>query len=113
MGSVPIHMPKLILVSALIELLGLILMYIIDFDYSFLFLLAGFIYFFVMYARYRNSGARHTYETETKRDVSNMMVVDNFIKHEKGLSNSKITGCNNKTVRGESQGSSVLNKLMK
>ena len=41
MGSIPVHMPKLIGVSCLIELLGLILMLFVDSDYSFLFLLLG------------------------------------------------------------------------
>ena len=62
MGSVPIHMPKLIGMSVLIELLGIIAMYYLDFDYSWLFLLLGFIYFFVMYKKYRNADARHHHE---------------------------------------------------
>ena len=100
MGSVPIHMPKLIGVSALVELAGILSMLWIDFDYNWIFLLLGFVFFFIMYSRYRNAGARHHHETETKRNVSNMMTVDNFIKHEKGLSNSTMSGANNKTVKG-------------
>lgn len=103
MGSVPIHMPKLLGVSALIELLGLLLMFFVDSDYSFLFLLAGFIFFGIMYARYRNSGARHKHELETKRSISNLQSVDNFIKHEHGLSNSSIRGRNNNTIIGGKQ----------
>ena len=100
MGSVPIHMPKLIGVSALVEILGVIAMLFIDFDANWLFLLSGIIYFLIMYGKYRNSGARHTYETETKKDVTNMKKVDNFIKKETGLSNSIMTGANNKKVNG-------------
>ena len=100
MGSVPIHMPKLIGVSALVELIGFLSMLWIDFDYNWIFLLLGFAFFFIMYSRYRNAGARHHHETETKRNVSNMITVDNFIKHEKGLSNSSMSGANNRKITG-------------
>lgn len=90
MGSVPIHMPKLLGVSAAIELLGLLLMLMVDFDYKWVFLLAGFIYFFIMYMKYRNSNERHHHETETKKNIFNIKKVDNLIKHQKGLSNSTI-----------------------
>ena len=53
-----------------------------------------------MYARYRNQGARHTYEKDTKNQMSNLKSVDNFIKARKGLSNSTMNGANNKVVRG-------------
>ena len=54
MGSVPIHMPKLIGISALVEVLGIILMLFIDFDYNWLFLFSGIVYYFIMYSKYRN-----------------------------------------------------------
>lgn len=113
MGSVPIHMPKLFIVSCLVEVLGILSMMWIDFEYNWFFLFLGFIYFGIMYARYRNSGARHNHETETKRQMSNVQVVDTFIKHEKGLSNSQIIGVNNHSVSGTSQGSSISDKIMK
>lgn len=113
MGSVPIHMPKLFLVSFLVEILGILSMLWIDFDYNWVFLFLGFIYFGIMYARYRNSGARHHHETETKRQMSNVQCVDTFLRHEKGLSNAKINGCNNYSVSNESQGKSVTDKIMK
>ena len=104
MGSVPIHMPKLFIVSALVEILGFILfMFADDFDWNWLFLSLGFVYYFIMYARYRNQGARHKYETETKTEVSNLRKVDNFVKHEKGLSNSHMSGANNKSISSNSQ----------
>ncbi len=95
MGSVPIHMPKLLGISALVELLGILLMMFVDSDYSFLFLLLGFIYFLVMYLKYRNTNARHHYETETKSNMQNLRKKDEFIRRETGLSNSKINGANN------------------
>ena len=109
MGSVPIHMPKLFGISCLVELLGIILMLIADFDYKWIFLLAGFIYFFFIYLRYRNSNARHHHETETKKGMFNLRKVDELIKHEKGLRNSKIVGANNTNVSGQSLSETMLN----
>lgn len=111
MGSVPIHMPKLFGVSCIIELLGFILTLIADFNYKWIFLLAGFIYFFMMYLRYRNSNARHHYETETKKTMFNLRKIDNLIEHEKGLTNSKISGSNNTNISGRSFSESVLNSF--
>lgn len=111
MGSVPIHMPKLIGVSAAIELLGLILMLISDFDYNWVFLLLGFIYFFVMFIRYRNSNARHHHETETKKKLFNLRKTDRLIKRQTGLSNSKINGANNTRIGGSNTSEEVLNTL--
>ncbi|MBQ3415203.1 MAG: TFIIB-type zinc ribbon-containing protein [Clostridia bacterium] len=101
MGSVPIHMPKLFGMSALVELAGFIAMLLFsDFKYSWLFLFVGFIYFGVMYSKYRNQGARHYHETETKKNVFNLRKQDNFIRHETGLSNSMMDGANNRKVSG-------------
>ena len=108
MGSVPIHMPKLIGVSFLVELLGWFATLVVDFDYEWIFLLSGFVYFFVMYLRYRNSNARHHHETETKKNIFNLKKIDNFVKHEKGLSNSRIEGANNTKVSGQGLSETVL-----
>ena len=109
MGSVPIHMPKLLGMSALIEILGVIAMALTDFDLKWLFLLSGIIYFIIMYARYRNPNARHTYETDTKTDMSNLREIDNFIQSKRGLTNSTMSGANNKKVNGKTS----LNKLLR
>ena len=101
MGSIPIHMPKLIGISCIVELVGFFAMLFVDFDYSFLFLLSGFLYFWFMYSRYRNSNARHRHETETKSEMQNLRKVDDFIRSEKGLSNSRMEGANNTRVSGE------------
>ena len=111
MGSVPIHIPKLLGVSALVEILGILGMLYVDWDYSFLFLFIGFIYFISVYIKYRNSNARHTYETKTKKQILNLRKEDNFIKSKSGLSNSMIAGANNKYVAGKSVSSKVLDSL--
>lgn len=100
MGSVPIHMPKLLAISFLVEILGIFAMLNIDFDYNWLFLSVGIIYYLVIYSKYRNSNARHTYEKETKKNMTNIKKYDRFIERRKGLSNSKISGMNNRNVNG-------------
>ena len=112
MGSVPIHMPKLLGISFLVEVLGILVMFFVDFDYNWVFLFAGFIYFFVMWIRYRNSNARHKYETETKTNMTNLRKTDQFIKTEKGLTNSKILGVNNTSISGQGISSQLLNSLV-
>ena len=111
MGSVPIHIPKLLGASTLVEIFGILGMIYIDWDYSFLFLLAGFIYFLVMYVKYRNANARHTYETETKKSISNLRKEDNFIQSKKGLSNATMNGANNKNVSGKSVSNKILDSF--
>ncbi len=112
MGSVPIYMPKLIGISILIEILGILTMLWIDFDYNWAFLFAGIVYFFFMFFRYRNANARHKYETETKTSISNLRKVDQFVKSEQGLSNSKINGVNNTAIHGSEMSNELINKLI-
>ena len=111
MGSVPIHMPKLIVMSVLIEILGILALVFVDWDYSWLFLFVGIIYFIVIFVKYRNSNARHTYETETKKAITNLRTTDDFIKSMRGLTNAEMNGANNKSVSGQSASSKVLNSF--
>lgn len=111
MGSVPIHMPKLIIVSSIIELFGFLAMLFVKFDYKWVFLLAGVIYFFIMYFRYRNSNARHTYEKETKRDITNLRKVDSFIRSKHGLSNAWMDGANNRRVEGTQVNNNIIKSI--
>ena len=111
MGSVPIHMPKLILISVLVEILGIMAMLFVDFDLEFLFLAVGFVYFFVMYSKYRNQGARHKHELETKCKYENLKSVDTFVTQRKGLTNSRMSGANNMHVNGQGVGNQMLDQL--
>ena len=104
-------MPKLFGMSLLIEILGILAMIFIEWDYSWLFLLSGFLYFMLMFVRYRNSNARHSYETETKKSISNLRKVDNFIQSKKGLTNSMMNGANNKQINGQSMSSQILDSF--
>ena len=119
MGSVPIHMPKLFAVSAGVEVLGLLAALftfykIVDGDswWPWLFLLSGFIYFLVIYNKYRNTGARHSHETETKSNMKNLRSVDEFVKHKTHLSNSTMDGANNKRISGTNKNKNLLNNVM-
>jgi len=111
MGSVPIDMPKLFGVSALVELASYFSTLLIEFEYEGALLLGGLIYFITMFLRYRNNNARHTYEKETKRQIFNLRNVDEFIQVRKGLRNSTMSGANNESVRGEAAKNKVFDAL--
>ena len=101
MGSVPIHIPMLLLASFIVEIFGYIAASNIDWDYSWIFLSVGFIYFLVIYNIYRNTSARHTYEKETKREMKNLRKIDNFVRKNNGQTGSMMDGANNRTIRGK------------
>lgn len=120
MGSVPIHMPKLFAISLGVEILGLLAAIVTiykilgnDASWPWLFLLSGFIYFFVIYNKYRNTGARHSHETETKSNMKNLRSVDEFVKHKTHLSNSTMNGANNKKVSGTAKNKNLMDNMIK
>jgi hypothetical protein len=113
MGSVPIHKGKLIFVSAIIEIIGIILALLwfrmclsMDFDDDNPILLGllgftpGFIFYWLKTKRYRNMDERHTYEKETKSTVSNLKKTDELLEHRKRLRNSRIAGENGTRMSG-------------
>ena len=107
MGSVPINMLKLFGVSALVEVIGIVLWLVTmpfpsdgDNDFSWLFLTLGFVFYGIMYARYRNKGARHFHEKETKAKMDNIRKKDSFVKKRTGLTKSRMEGANNTSVSG-------------
>ena len=101
MGSIPIHMPLLLGISSIIELLSFGVMIYVDFEYEGFLLTLGVIYFFIIYVKYRNSGARHKYELETKTEIDNLTTVDDYIRTRTGLSNATMEGANNTAVYGK------------
>lgn len=116
MGSVPIHMPKLLGVSFLVECGGVLAMLFVDFDYDWLFLLLGVIYFIIIYTRYRNDNARHKYEVETKKEISNLKEEDKLISRRTKLTNSYMVGANNTSIRGDNPdalASQIISNIMK
>lgn len=118
MGSVPVHKPKLFFISLLVELLGLVAMLFTktdDNNWPWLFLLSGFVYFWIIYSKYRNTGARHNHETETKSNMSNLRKVDTFVRKRRRLDDSTMEGANNRRVKGSSMEINIedVTKLIK
>ncbi len=116
MGSVPINFTKLFFVSVLVEILGGLAAFVLNlvaemsmFDdtkfqdsrqFFWLLLVSGFVFFFTIYARYRNSDERHYYELETKHEISNLVCQDNYLRNIKGLVESYIKGENSSELKG-------------
>ena len=112
MGSVPINKTKLFIVSAILEVIGIILALFwfrmcaeLDSDDNPMFLgLAGFTPGFIFYwwqtNRYRNMSARHMHEKDTKSEAKAMKKTDTLKEHRKRLSMSRIQGENDNVVQG-------------
>jgi hypothetical protein len=64
------------------------------------FLLAGPIFYWVIYMRYRNSDKRHHHELETEAKIHDLQQTDEFVQARKGLTSSSMKGANYKDVRG-------------
>lgn len=110
MGSIPINKGRLLLVSAIVEIFSgitaIFLLTHMDSDddgglYILLLFTVGFIYYGIMYAKYRNQNARHAYEKETKTETLNVQRTDTFIEDRKRLKNARIEGANNTRIEGE------------
>lgn len=75
----------------------------IDPRYVLLILLAsGFIFYTIIYLKYRNTDKRHYHEKETKVKVENMKQQDKYKHSERDLRSKYITGANFDTVKGVS-----------
>jgi len=77
--------------------------------------LAGFIFYALMYSRYRNADKRNVYERDTKATVANLQSTDALIQRKTGLSNSKMSGANQARVDGalNTGGSKLINLIEK
>ena len=101
MGSVPIAMGKLFLLFALIIIAGIVVSYWLGSISFIIAIICAFIFIFSKLNKYRNKSARHTYEKETKNEITNLKEHDELLKHRTNLSNSRIIGANNTLVLGE------------
>ena len=107
MGSVPINKGKLALLSILIFLVFLIVPFIIGFKDEFKYativvgIVVAIIYYNVKYSKYRNAGARHQYEKETKNTLNITNKVDKKIRTDTRESSSSLSGANNHRLEGE------------
>ena len=73
--------------------------------------LSGFIFYGVMYSRYRNADKRHRHEKETSAAVANPQGANTFFQSRKGLTNARMLGANHTRVEGalnQSSGSKLL-----
>jgi hypothetical protein len=64
--------------------------------------LSGFVYYGLIYLRYRNTDKRHLHESETEARMLNVQAFDQHIEHKKGVKHSKMKGANNHEVRARS-----------
>lgn len=108
MGSVPMNKGKILRTAFIIDLLiavGIILLSIIIQSKALWFLwfllLAGVFFYTAQVNKYRNKSARHSYEKETKNEITNLKEKDELIEHKTNLSNSSMIGANNKSLKGE------------
>lgn len=84
-----------------------------DNNWPWLFLLSGVVYYLIIYGKYRNSGARHSHEKDTKTNISNLNKTDKLVRREKRLSNSRMEGANNTRVDGSLNSSTAMSLLDK
>lgn len=77
--------------------------------FGLLFFLSGFLFYGLMYARYRNSDKRHRHEAETEARMVDVRAWDQHVDTQKGVKHSKMKGANNHEVRGAvNQGGAVM-----
>ncbi len=116
MGSVPINFKKLFMYSVLVEIFGGIAAFFLriiaameifndtkfqDYrNFYWILLISGFVFYFTIYAQYRNADERHHYENETKHEIKNLRCEDKFIKKMTGLRRAYIEGENTSELKG-------------
>ncbi|MFV0519617.1 MAG: hypothetical protein ACK5LY_05005 [Lachnospirales bacterium] len=113
MGSIPINYPKLLMMSFFVEFFGgiaTILTLNEETILNFIFLTSGFLFYFYNYKRYSNRDERHKHEVDTEANIYDVDEEDNFIVRKKGLSNSRMTNANNRSISGESSFDNLMNK---
>ena len=102
MGSIPMNKVKIGLLASIFLIIGLIgTLAMNSWVPVIVGLIAAIVFFFSKVSKYRNASARHTYEKDTKHEITNLQSVDNLLRRKTNLSNSSMTGANNKSVLGE------------
>lgn len=113
MGSVPINKTRLLIVSGILEVLGMIMGWYwirfwlgIDTDddnpfwLGFAGLTPGFIFYWIKTTKYRNMNARHKHEAETPSEVKNLKKTDVSLGRRNRLRSASIAGRNDSIVKG-------------
>ena len=118
MGSIPINKTKLFLMSMFVFLIILLFPALIVFLNTrtldniltatpsiyisgVIGLIIALVFYFSKESKYRNEGARHKYEKETKSEITNLKNIDNKITTINENSFSSITEANNYKIEGE------------
>ncbi len=108
MGSIPMNKTKLALLSLLIFLVFLLLPFLLKASNGITIisiiigLITSLIYYSSKNSKYRNAGARHRYEKETKVELTNMKKKDNKIRTKRESRTRNLSGANNNKLVGES-----------
>lgn len=77
-----------------------------------LFFAAGFVFYAVMYLRYRNTDKRYQHESRTRTVTHDMRARDEKVRSLKGLKNSRMRGANHRSVKGALNSGGGAAKLM-
>ena len=107
MGSVPMNKKRLWTITILIFILFLIIaLFAHDKDeapivITIVGLVVSLVFYGLKVSKYRNKGARHTYELETKHELKVTRRVDNHTHTKRECSSRYIAGANNKMITGE------------
>ncbi|MEG3615481.1 hypothetical protein [Isoptericola haloaureus] len=64
------------------------------------FFLSGFVFFALIFARYRNADKRYRHEKQTRTVRKNVQVRDDFVRSRTGLRNRTMDGANHDSVSG-------------
>ncbi|SJN33403.1 hypothetical protein FM104_08290 [Microbacterium esteraromaticum] len=67
---------------------------------GFVFLASGFVFYGLIYFKYRNISKRHSHETETDATMHNVRGDDRLVKSLKGLSQPRMAAENGGVVNG-------------
>lgn len=76
-----------------------------------LFFLSGFVFYGLMYVRYRNIDKRHMHARETEATMANVRAADDFQGKRTGMSNKHIKGGNERQIEGAQGTAGVANVL--
>ncbi|MGC0143158.1 hypothetical protein [Pseudactinotalea sp. Z1732] len=69
-----------------------------------LFFLSGFLFYGLMYLRYRNVDKRHMHARETEAEIDNVRAADDFVGRRTRQRNRRIAGANERHVEGAQNG---------
>ncbi|WP_051154966.1 hypothetical protein [Ruania albidiflava] len=64
--------------------------------FGLLFLLAGPLFYAMIFLRYRNVDKRHRHATETEATMDNLRERNDYVRTRTGLKNKKMTGANSR-----------------